>query len=189
MADWVTISSLATAGGTLVLAAATFASVRSANRSARASEQALLAGLRPLLVSSSLEDPPLKVSFQDGKWLRVEGGRVSAEAAGDVVYLAASLRNIGSGVAILHGWRILPGPSVSAPEHDLDTFHRLSRDLYIAPGDIGFWQGAFRDPHGVRLRAGPGERARPRANDARRAVRRLRGRPAGRHPDRARSPG
>jgi hypothetical protein len=147
VADWVTISSLATAGGTLVLAAATFASVRSANRSARASEQALLAGLRPLLVSSSLEDPPLKVSFQDGKWLRVEGGRVSAEATRDVVYVAASLRNIGSGVAILHGWRILPGPSVSAPDrHDLDTFHRLSRDLYIAPGDIGFWQGAFRDP-------------------------------------------
>jgi hypothetical protein len=53
VADWVTISSLATAGGTLVLAAATFASVRSANRSARASEQALSAGLRPLLVSSN----------------------------------------------------------------------------------------------------------------------------------------
>lgn len=31
MADWVTISSLATAGGTLVLAGATFASMRSAN--------------------------------------------------------------------------------------------------------------------------------------------------------------
>ena len=44
MADWVTISALATAGGTLVLVAATFASVRSANRSARATERALLAG-------------------------------------------------------------------------------------------------------------------------------------------------
>ena len=39
MADWVTISSLATAGGTLVLAVATFSSVRSANRSARVAEQ------------------------------------------------------------------------------------------------------------------------------------------------------
>jgi len=39
--DWVTISSLATAGGTLVLALATFASVRSANRSARVAEMAL----------------------------------------------------------------------------------------------------------------------------------------------------
>ena len=34
MADWATISSLATAGGTLVLAVATFAAVRSSNRSA-----------------------------------------------------------------------------------------------------------------------------------------------------------
>ena len=33
MTDWTTIASLATAGGTLVLALATFASVRSANRS------------------------------------------------------------------------------------------------------------------------------------------------------------
>ena len=38
--DWATISSLATAGGTLVLAVATFASVRSANRSARVAEHA-----------------------------------------------------------------------------------------------------------------------------------------------------
>jgi hypothetical protein len=35
MADWVTISALATAGGTLVLAVATFSAVRSANRLTR----------------------------------------------------------------------------------------------------------------------------------------------------------
>jgi hypothetical protein len=57
MADWVTISSLATAGGTLVLAAATFASVRSGNRSARIAERALQVGMRPLLTPSRLEDP------------------------------------------------------------------------------------------------------------------------------------
>lgn len=22
----------------------------------------------------------------------------------------------------------------------------MTRDIYIAPGDVGFWQGAFRDP-------------------------------------------
>jgi hypothetical protein len=33
MADWTTISALATAGGTLALAAATYSAVRSANRS------------------------------------------------------------------------------------------------------------------------------------------------------------
>src|SRR3984893_11253072 len=27
----------------------------------------------------------------------------------------------------------------------LDSFRRLTRDLYIAAGDVGFWQGAFRD--------------------------------------------
>ena len=37
--DWSTIASVATAGGTLVLAVATFASIRSANRSARISER------------------------------------------------------------------------------------------------------------------------------------------------------
>ena len=46
--DWATIASLATAGGTLVLAVSTFASVKSANRAARAAERSLLAGLRPL---------------------------------------------------------------------------------------------------------------------------------------------
>ncbi len=42
MTDWVTISSLATAGGTLVLAVATFSSVKSADRSARVPEQSVL---------------------------------------------------------------------------------------------------------------------------------------------------
>ena len=120
-----------------------------------------MAGLRPLLVASSLEDPPLKVSFQDGKWLRVEGGRVSAEASADAVYAAASLRNIGSGVAILHGWRILPGTSAKAPDRrDLDSFHRLTRDLYIAPGRHRLLAGRFPRPASARLRVGPGERGR-----------------------------
>jgi hypothetical protein len=44
-ADWSTIASLATAGATLVLAAATFVSVRAGNRTAKASERALLAGI------------------------------------------------------------------------------------------------------------------------------------------------
>ena len=61
--DWVTISALATAAGTLVLAIATFASVRSANRAARTAELTLLAGLRPLLLPSRLEDPTQKVTF------------------------------------------------------------------------------------------------------------------------------
>ena len=65
MADWQTISSLATAGGTLVLAAATFSAVRSSNRSARLAERALLTGMRPLLVPSLGDAPDQKVLWRD----------------------------------------------------------------------------------------------------------------------------
>ena len=62
MADWATISALATAGGTLALAGVTVASVRSANRTARLAEQSLLAGLRPLLMPARPEDAPQQVT-------------------------------------------------------------------------------------------------------------------------------
>ena len=45
------------AGGTLVLAVATFSAVRSSNRSARIAEQALQEQRRPLLVNARLDDP------------------------------------------------------------------------------------------------------------------------------------
>jgi hypothetical protein len=147
VADWVTISSLATAGGTLVLGAATFASVRSANRAARVAEQALLVGLRPLLVPSRLDDPVQKVGFADGKWITLPGGHGAAEATDQAVYLALSLRNVGSGIGVLHGWRFLPEVvlAVDGPP-PAEEFHRLSRDLYVSVGDVAFWQGTFRDP-------------------------------------------
>lgn len=147
MADWVAISSLATAGGTLVLAGATFASVRSANRAARAAERSLLAGIRPLLVTSRQGDPEQKVGFMDAKWFAVPGGGAAAEATDEAVYFVVSLRNVGSGIGVLHGWHFYPVRRASGERHaPLDDFVRLSRDLYIAPGDVGFWQGAFRDP-------------------------------------------
>jgi hypothetical protein len=146
--DWATISSLATAGGTLVLAVATFASVRSANRAARVAEQSLLEGLRPLLVPSRLHDPPEKISFVDQHWVRVDGGHGVIEAAGGVVYLAMGLRNVGRGMAVLHGWSAgLGTDSATRPDHcPLDAFRRLTRYLYVPAGDLGFWQGALRDP-------------------------------------------
>jgi hypothetical protein len=147
MADWATISALATAGGTLVLAAATFASVRSANRAARAAELSLLAGLRPLLLPSRLDDPAQKIQFADDHWLMAAGGGAVAQVTDEAVYLAISLRNVGSGIAVLHGWRFMPErQSSSGAPPDLESFERLSRDLYVPVGDIGFWQGTFRDP-------------------------------------------
>src|SRR6266851_1341807 len=104
MADWVTISALATAGGTLVLAGATFLSVRSANRAARVAEESLLAGMRPLLMPSRQDDPPLKVGFVDNHHVMTPGGGGTAEVTDDAVYLTMSVRNVGSGIAVLHGW-------------------------------------------------------------------------------------
>ena len=144
-ADWASVASLATAAGTLVLAVATFASVRSANRAARAAEQSLLAGLRPLLVASRLHDDPQKVMFVDGKWVQVPGGRATAQAEEGVIYLTRSVRNVGRGIGVVHGWHFYPAWGPSVPDPVLDQFHRQSRDLYVPAGDIGFWQGAFRD--------------------------------------------
>src|SRR4051794_34963661 len=106
MADWSTIASLSTAGGTLVLAIATFTSVRSSNRAARVAEQSLLTRLRPLLVPSRLEDPPEKVGFMDEHWVKVPGGGGTAEVVGDVIYLTMSLRNVGNGMAVLDRWKV-----------------------------------------------------------------------------------
>jgi hypothetical protein len=145
-ADWVTISALATAGGTLVLALATFASVCSANRAARVAERSLLVGLRPLLVPSRLDDPPQKVTFVEQRYLVAPGGGAVAEASDTAVLLAAALRNVGAGIAVLHGWHFYP-ELVTAPDHLApEAFTRLTRDIFIAPGEVGFWQGSFRDP-------------------------------------------
>jgi hypothetical protein len=143
--NWATVSSLATAAGTLVLAIATFAAVRSANRAARTAEHSLLAALRPLFVPSRVQDEPQKVLFADGKWLRVPGGCAVVEAENEVIYLTASLRNVGSGIGIIHGWLFYPNWDTTRPPPRLEDFHLQSRDLYVPPGDIGFWQAAFRD--------------------------------------------
>jgi hypothetical protein len=144
--DWVAVSSIITAAATLVLAIATFASVRSANRAARIAERSLLAGLRPLLAPSRLDDAPQKVGFMDDRWFLVPGGGAIAEATDEAVYLAIAVRNVGSGIAVLHGWSMSADVQVGTSDHPpLEAFRRLTRDLYIAPGEVGFWQGAFRD--------------------------------------------
>jgi len=160
MADWVTISSLATAGGTLVLAAATFSSVRSGNRSARIAERALQLGLRPVLVNSRYDDPAQKVDFGDRHRMKVTGGLAEIEDSGDVIYLAMSVRNVGAGLAVMRGWHISPRVDLASPQSreeerlhlrdnshpPLEEFRVTQRDIYVAAGDVGFWQGALRDP-------------------------------------------
>src|SRR2546425_4711526 len=147
MADWVTISSLATAGGTMVLAAATFASVRSANRAARIAERSFQIGLRPVLVPARAEDPVQKVSWVDGHVDHVRGGAALVREQEGNVLLAIALRNVGAGLAVLHGGHVRAERVGIDTMHALpEEFRHLQRDLYVAAGDTGYWQGGVRNP-------------------------------------------
>ncbi len=148
MIDWSTVASFATAVGTLVLAIATFWSVRSANRSARIAERAFQIGLRPILAPSRLDDPPQRVMFGDHHWVDLEGGRAAVEDIDGIIYLAMPVRNVGNGMAVIESWdphpgRLGPADGWGSP----DSFRQQIRALWVPPGDVAFWQGALRDEH------------------------------------------
>jgi hypothetical protein len=154
VADWSTIASLATAGGTLVLALATFSSVRSGQRSTRIAERstaiaerALLLGLRPVLAPSRVTDPPEAVRFGDGRVVSVSGGMAAVECDGESYYFVIPLRNVGSGLAVLQAWRLAAQrPELDATHAEPAEHREQTRDLYVPAGDTGFWQGAIREP-------------------------------------------
>jgi hypothetical protein len=156
--DWVVVSALATAGGTLALAGATYGAVRSSNRSARVAELALAQQLRPVLMHSQIDDPVQKIMFHGGHWIRAAGGEAVVEHLDGVVYLSMSLRNVGSGIGVLMGWHGWPSVDDSRQPHlPPDQFRPQTRDLLIPAGGIGLWQGALRDDsdelHGAIARA------------------------------------
>src|SRR3954471_6417585 len=109
MADITTIAALGTAGRTLILAVATFGSVRSATRAARVAERSLQLGLRPLLVESRREDPPEPATFGSGEVLMPGHGLACVERDRGNTVMAIPLRNVGAGMASLHGWPIVGG--------------------------------------------------------------------------------
>lgn len=162
MTDWSTISSLATGAGTLVLAIATFAAVRSSNRSARIAELALQEQRRPLLVQSRMSDEEQKIMFIDGRWYHVSGGGAALEHDDGNVYMAVSLRNVGAGIGVLQGWNVRAGIEGARGEHAAEEQYRSqTRDLYVPAGDIGLWQGALRDqsdPHQAEIAGAVDER-------------------------------
>jgi hypothetical protein len=147
MTDWATVASLATAGGTLILAIATFASVRSAHRAARVAEYSMQIGIRPLLMPSRLDAATQKIMWGDEHWASLAGGSAIAEIEDGNAYIAMSLRNSGSGIAVIQGWH-LGLHDLHAEPHphaEPDEFRPQTRDLYVPGGDIGFWQAAIRD--------------------------------------------
>lgn len=152
--DWPTIASLATAGGTLVLAVATFSSVRFGQRSTRIAERstaiaerAFLLGLRPVLAPSRVTDPPETVRFGEGRMVRVDGGMAAVEREGENYYFVIPLRNVGNGLAVLQAWRFVARrPEMDTPHAEPAEHRPQTRDLYVPTGDTGFWQGAIREP-------------------------------------------
>lgn len=90
-----------------------------------------------------MEDPPEKVGFADNHWVRVEG-RAVAEAIDDIIYLVIALRNVGNGLAVLDRWDVHADRQAGGSAHrDRELFRRLTRDIYVPAGSVGFWQGAF----------------------------------------------
>jgi hypothetical protein len=148
MADTATIASLATAGGTLILAVATFASTRSANRSARIAERALDLNLRPVLIPAHEWDAAERVTFYD-EIVQLRGGFAAVEIRGGNLYFAAQLRNVGAGIGVLNSWLMEVGPdqglSVIGGPADYTNFVAQVRSLYVPAGDVGYWQGAIRE--------------------------------------------
>lgn len=107
----------------------------------------MLDGLRPLVLPSRLEDPAEKIGFQDEHWVKAPGGHGRAAATETAIYVAVALRNAGRGLAVLNGWAFRPDRVSGAVERpDPGGSRRLTRDLCVPAGDLGFWQGALRDP-------------------------------------------
>jgi hypothetical protein len=153
------LAEAATAVGTLVLAVATFSSVRSGNRQGRNAERALNAGLRPVLFSSRLHETTQKIRWGDDHWVMLETGHAVLEEKDGVIYMAISLLNVGAGIAELQGWRVdttrVLDPHASLEEMqrtnsqvrpDPGEFRPQTRDLYSPPGVLSFWQAAIRTP-------------------------------------------
>lgn len=142
--DWSVAANLATAAGTLVLAIATFFSIRSAARSNRTADRALEQGMRPILLPSLFTDPVQKIHYADEHWQQVPGGRATLETTPTVAYLGLSVRDIGTGPAVIDAWDILD--SSRAERRPVRDYHPLTRDLYVAAGACGYVQIAAREP-------------------------------------------
>lgn len=141
--DWGVLASLATALGTLALAVATFFSIRSANRSNRTADRALQQGLRPILLPSLFTDPMQKIHYADEHWIQVPGGRGILEVTPLAAYLGLSVRDIGTGPAVIDAWDIVD--TARDERRPIRDYHRLTRDLYVPAGACGYVQVAARD--------------------------------------------
>ena len=126
--DWATVARSPRHWGRWCWPIATFAAVRSSNRSARIAEASFQVNLRPVLVTSRLDDPVQKIRWVDDHWARVEGSQATVELVDGSIYLAISLRNVGAGLAVTFGWSLLTEivTSRDVPHAEPDDFRMQS---------------------------------------------------------------
>lgn len=160
MTAFVTLADAGTAVGTLVLAGATFVSVRASARSTRIAERALLAGQRPVLAPAGLDDQAERVQFADGRVFAMGKQQALVKHDTGVIYLAIPLCNVGAGLALLCGYHLQGEPADRVAQDprgparhrrgdvapDAQVFALQQRDLLISTRRAGFWQAALRDP-------------------------------------------
>jgi hypothetical protein len=152
MIGWSDAVQLTSAAGSLVWAFATFQAVRAANRSARVAEQALEIGLQPVLVPSRPEDPPERVTFREGMVIEAPPGGAYVDELDGNFFVVLPLRNVGNGLAVLRAGHValaevaemrLQSQGADGPTHwpeSRDVYRDLQRDLYVPPGERGYWQ-------------------------------------------------
>jgi hypothetical protein len=113
-----------------------------------------------VLVSARTDDPETKILFGDGQKFLVPAGTALVEEIDDVVYLGIPLRNVGAGLAVLQRYDLLTEYELQDPHQPvnegvrerlnrhhrpIENFREQQRDIYIAPGDTGYWHAALRD--------------------------------------------
>jgi hypothetical protein len=152
VSSWADAAQRATAGGTLVLAVATFQSVRSANRAARVAEQALQMNLQPVLVTSRPEDPPERVTFREGVVLEAPAGGAFVDEVEGNFFVVLPLRNVGNGLAVLRAGHVALAEVVelrlqqqgdqgpTAWPESREAYRDLQGDLFVPSGERGYWQ-------------------------------------------------
>jgi hypothetical protein len=68
------------------------------------------------------------VGYGDDHWVALRGGLAVAQEADGNVYLAMPLRNVASGIAVLHGWHLWPRRAgVDDPHPDVEEFRTQTR--------------------------------------------------------------
>jgi len=78
--------------------------------------------------------------FADRHWVTLKGAGGSSTSP-------CWSGNVGNGMAVIQSWLPIAGQRTSADEWGaIDDFRAQTRSLWIAPGDVAFWQGALRDP-------------------------------------------